>query len=115
MCTTARFDREIKLPLYARHGIAEAWLLDLDTRQAEVCCFPLPESNDYAERTIISTGKVAAGTSITRHTPHRSVRAELLHTAPASGHDANHADGVPQGAFNHRPCALAKLLQSPLR
>ena len=28
--TSLRFDRLIKLPLYARHGIAEVWLVDLD-------------------------------------------------------------------------------------
>jgi Uma2 family endonuclease len=27
--TTLLYDREIKMPLYARHGIAEAWLVDL--------------------------------------------------------------------------------------
>jgi Uma2 family endonuclease len=28
--TTARYDREIKLPLYARHGIGEVWIVDLE-------------------------------------------------------------------------------------
>jgi Uma2 family endonuclease len=28
--SSARLDREIKVPLYARHGIAELWLVDLD-------------------------------------------------------------------------------------
>jgi len=36
---------------------------------------------------------VAVGTPVTRHPPHRSVLAELPHTAPASGHDANLALG----------------------
>ena len=27
--TTFKYDLEIKLPAYARHGIAEAWLIDL--------------------------------------------------------------------------------------
>jgi Uma2 family endonuclease len=27
--TTLRYDTEIKLPLYARHGVAEVWVLDL--------------------------------------------------------------------------------------
>lgn len=30
--TSARYDREIKLPLYARHGIGEVWLVDLEAR-----------------------------------------------------------------------------------
>src|SRR5450756_2253613 len=33
--------------------------------------------------------RVAVGTTVTRRPPHRSVLAELLHTAPASGDDAN--------------------------
>lgn len=28
--STARYDREVKLPLYARHGIGELWIVDLD-------------------------------------------------------------------------------------
>ena len=27
--TSQRFDRNVKLPLYARHGVAEVWLIDL--------------------------------------------------------------------------------------
>lgn len=30
--TSARFDREIKLPLYSRHGVPEVWIVDLDSR-----------------------------------------------------------------------------------
>jgi Uma2 family endonuclease len=32
--SSARYDREIKVPLYARHGVAEVWVLDLDARRA---------------------------------------------------------------------------------
>ena len=28
--TSTEYDREVKLPLYARHGIAEVWLVGLD-------------------------------------------------------------------------------------
>ncbi|MCC6714389.1 MAG: Uma2 family endonuclease [Gammaproteobacteria bacterium] len=28
--TSLRYDREVKMPLYARHGVPEAWLVDLD-------------------------------------------------------------------------------------
>ena len=31
--TSQRYDRVIKLPLYARHGIPEVWLIDLETGQ----------------------------------------------------------------------------------
>ncbi len=57
--TTVRFDREVKLPLYASHGVAEVWLIDLETRQVEVCRSPLPDSGDYAERTTVSAGLIA--------------------------------------------------------
>jgi Uma2 family endonuclease len=33
---TLRFDREIKLPLYARHGVTEVWILDLDAERLEI-------------------------------------------------------------------------------
>jgi Uma2 family endonuclease len=35
-----RYDREIKVPLYARHRIAEVWLIDLPQRRIEVCREP---------------------------------------------------------------------------
>jgi Uma2 family endonuclease len=34
--TTLRYDREIKMPLYARHGIVEAWLVDLQSESVIV-------------------------------------------------------------------------------
>ncbi|HET9488954.1 MAG TPA: Uma2 family endonuclease [Methylomirabilota bacterium] len=34
--TTLRLDRRVKLPLYARVGVQEVWLLDLTTQQLEV-------------------------------------------------------------------------------
>jgi Uma2 family endonuclease len=30
--TSARYEREIKLPLYARHGVPEVWIVDLEAR-----------------------------------------------------------------------------------
>jgi Uma2 family endonuclease len=34
--TTLAFDRETKLPLYARHGVPEVWILNLDAERLEV-------------------------------------------------------------------------------
>jgi Uma2 family endonuclease len=34
--TTSKYDREFKLPIYARHGIAEVWVIDLKTRTLEI-------------------------------------------------------------------------------
>jgi Uma2 family endonuclease len=41
--TTARFDREVKLPLYARHGIPEVWIVDLDNGLLRTCRNPQGE------------------------------------------------------------------------
>lgn len=34
--TTLAYDRDVKLPLYARHGIPEVWLIDLKGEQLEI-------------------------------------------------------------------------------
>jgi Uma2 family endonuclease len=57
--STARFDREVKLPLYAKHGITEVWLINIETRHIEVCRIPQIDNNDYAERTIASAGLIS--------------------------------------------------------
>ncbi len=41
--TTLESDREIKMPLYARGGIRESWLVDLNERQVTVYRQPSPE------------------------------------------------------------------------
>lgn len=37
------YDREVKLPLYARYGIPEVWLVDLEAQVVEVYRMPGPE------------------------------------------------------------------------
>ena len=44
--TTARYDREIKLPLYARHGVGELWIVDLDANRLRI--FAEPHGDAYA-------------------------------------------------------------------
>jgi Uma2 family endonuclease len=39
--TTARYDRSVKLPLYARHGVREVWIIDLDNGLLRTCRAPL--------------------------------------------------------------------------
>ena len=41
--TTLEYDRKVKLPLYAEHGIAEAWLVDLTQKQLEIHQQPSPD------------------------------------------------------------------------
>lgn len=43
--TTVRYDREVKIPLYARYGIPEVWLIDLQTSSVEV--YLQPSSDGY--------------------------------------------------------------------
>jgi len=50
MDTSAETDRGVKLPLYARAGIAETWLLDLATDRVEV--FRRPTGTGYTEARI---------------------------------------------------------------
>ncbi|CAN5716015.1 hypothetical protein BH24ACT21_BH24ACT21_11630 [soil metagenome] len=45
--TSASYDRELKLPLYARSAIPEIWLVDLNTGIVEV--YTRPENGEYRE------------------------------------------------------------------
>jgi Uma2 family endonuclease len=44
---SAHYDRTVKIPLYARFGIAEVWLLDLPHRRLGVYRTPRPEHSAY--------------------------------------------------------------------
>ncbi len=56
--TTLTYDRDIKLPLYARHGIPEAWLVDLENRRLHV--FTSPSEAGYLEsRSLARPGSLA--------------------------------------------------------
>lgn len=48
---TLRYDRDVKLPLYAKAGIPEAWLVDLKAETLTVCNDP--SSTQYQEIVII--------------------------------------------------------------
>jgi Uma2 family endonuclease len=41
--TSADSDRSLKIPLYARYGIPEAWLVDLLEERIEIYCHPTPQ------------------------------------------------------------------------
>ena len=45
--TSARYDRDIKLPLYAQHGIPEVWLIELSAGQMEI--YRQPDGNRYKQ------------------------------------------------------------------
>ena len=44
---TLRYDRDVKIPLYARHGIPEVWLVDLNARNLEI--YRQPTRRGYRE------------------------------------------------------------------
>jgi Uma2 family endonuclease len=48
--TTLEYDRQIKLPLYARAGIPEVWLVNLTDEQIETYARPLGAAYQLAER-----------------------------------------------------------------
>lgn len=52
--TTLKFDREVKLPIYARAGIAEYWIVDLEGESVEVYLEPGPEG--YGQPQKLSRG-----------------------------------------------------------
>lgn len=51
------FDRKTKLPLYARAGIAEVWILNLPQKQLEV--YRQPHRLEYETQSIHTKGEVA--------------------------------------------------------
>lgn len=57
--TSSRYDREVKLPLYARHGIHEVWIVDLENRCLHV--FRDPAEGCYKQvQTIKRPGVMAS-------------------------------------------------------
>lgn len=51
--TSLDYDRRVKMPLYAKHGVAEAWIVDLPNRQLRF--FRQPSGGAYAEVTASET------------------------------------------------------------
>lgn len=51
------FDRETKLPLYAKAGIEEAWILNVPQKQLEI--YQQPNALGYESKTILTDGEAA--------------------------------------------------------
>lgn len=58
MDSSADYDREVKLPMYALAGIPEVWLVDLNGERIEV--YRRPTNAGYAESCIRSRGEALA-------------------------------------------------------
>jgi Uma2 family endonuclease len=52
--TTLRFDRNVKVPMYARHGVAEVWVLDVSGQQ--IHCYASPSDGKYAALNTVALG-----------------------------------------------------------
>jgi len=50
--TSEHYDRQVKVPLYARAGIPEVWLVDLTA--ATVTAYRRPDTTGYAEAIVVS-------------------------------------------------------------
>ena len=55
--TTTRYDREVKIPLYACHGIPEVWLLDLQQQCLEI--YLSPEQGKYQQMHRLLSGQAS--------------------------------------------------------
>lgn len=53
--TSAEFDRRVKLPLYAKSGIPEVWLIDLTQEQIEA--YRAPSSQGYSDAQTLRRGQ----------------------------------------------------------
>jgi Uma2 family endonuclease len=54
--SSLRYDRTVKLPLYARHGVPEVWIVDLEGGTVEVC--REPAADGYAVVSRAGVGEV---------------------------------------------------------
>lgn len=50
--TSADYDREVKVPLYARFGVPEVWLVDLAEERIEVYRQPRPQGYQEVQRVL---------------------------------------------------------------
>lgn len=56
--TTLRYDHEVKVPLYARAGVPEVWLVDLNSAQLHV--FRDPTADGYRSQASLGRGESVA-------------------------------------------------------
>ncbi len=52
--TSIRFDKEVKAPLYAAHGVPECWIIDLENNQIEF--LSKPQGDAYTETPVFRPG-----------------------------------------------------------
>lgn len=62
---TLRYDREVKVPLYARHGIAEAWVIDLGANRLHAFSSPRDGTYRVAETAALGSRLLVAVPGVT--------------------------------------------------
>jgi Uma2 family endonuclease len=62
--TTLQYDRKVKLPLYARHGVREVWIVNLPERVLEI--YREPHNGAYRIRQQCSAADVASPAALPR-------------------------------------------------
>ena len=84
--SSLRFDRRVKLPLYARMGIVEVWLIDLKARVLEACRAPSGEGYARMETHQAGAGGGAGGGPGDRGAarPHVRLSVRSARKAPAT-------------------------------
>ena len=60
--TSAEYDREVKLPLYAQAGLPEVWLVDLSANRIEV--YARPQGGAYQQRSEVAANATLASPTI---------------------------------------------------
>lgn len=61
--STLRYDLDIKVPLYARHGVPEVWVIDLEHRRLHL--HRSPAQDGYQDVTSVSDGRLTAIPGVT--------------------------------------------------
>ena len=61
--TSLAYDLGVKVPLYARHGIPEVWVIDAATRQTRV--FREPAAEGYRHESLVGPAGLVASASLT--------------------------------------------------
>jgi Uma2 family endonuclease len=60
--STLRYDRKVKMPLYARHGVAESWIVNVRDRRIE--CYTEPRDGAYQRTRVIPPDELATSPAI---------------------------------------------------
>lgn len=90
--STVRTDRRVKVPLYARAGIAETWLVDVKGRRVEI--YRSPVDGKYEDVSVWGAGQVISPAALPDV---QIVVDDLWVPAPPDGDEVDDADEATDG------------------